>query len=138
MDPYTPPGARIDDLSIPTPSQLPRLVAVATAIQAVGVCFYAKTYATMIDSGEVAPIVGLLALVSCVLLYVGAVRFARNAGRGRYLFLLSALGLETAWCGWSKFYFGPYPLLMGAIVAAIGCLTTIWLRRNKGLDRKEG
>lgn len=138
MDPYTPPSARIEDLSAPRRSQVPRIVAAAAAVQAVLVCINAKTYGEMIDTGEVSALTGLIALVSCILLYVGAVRFARHARHGRYPLLLSAAGLWWTWCHWSDSWIGPYPLLLGALVAAIGCLAAIRLGRSDAPDSKAG
>jgi hypothetical protein len=122
---YQPPESRVAVLAEPLARSRGRVrwpVLIASFIQACGVIVFGGRLLLSVNSGEVSALVGLDAFAGCLLLWIGAVRFARDTTRGRILFALSVIGLAAAWYLWVPVYREHYVFLFGAWIGAVACI----------------
>jgi len=134
MNPYSPPKTKVADLDVVLSRRPGYFVAATALMQLAFVALYLGPYLELIRTGAIAPLVGLLSLVSCLVLYVGSIRFAINPRKGKYFFLLACIGLGLSAAQWNLRYLWSYPFLFGCIVA----FAAWWLvRGNQRATRSE-
>lgn len=134
MNPYAPPQADVADPHA-APSRTPAYVVGALVLlQLVAYALYFRSYLQLVNMGATSVLLGLGSLLSCLALYVGAIRFIVNPMKGKYFFLLAGVGLGLSAIRWDLLYLWAYPFAFGCIVAFVGW----WLARGKQAVRPQG
>lgn len=120
MNPYSPPKANVSNLN-PVLTRRPGYVIGALALLQLVIFFlYFSVYFELVRNGSAAGTLGLGTLVSCLLLYVGSIRFLINPMKGKYFFLLAGIGLGLATVRWNLRYWWSYPFVLGCVIALTG------------------
>lgn len=127
MNPYTPPTS---DLGKPEPANK-RPVALVILGLAILQCIWfllnMSAYFELIRTGAASVLTGLSGFVGCILLYIGAARFAANAARGNRIFITALVFLVLSLRGWGLQYFWSYPFVFAAAIAVTGW----WFSRRR-------
>jgi len=132
-NPYAPPTTDVD---LPAPPARRKPVAFVllglSALQLLWLLRYSYAYLELVRTGATGYGTAFVGFVGCILLYVGAARFAGNAARGNRLFIVAAVACAWAAPRWSLQYAWSYPYVLGAALAAAGA----WLSRRRAQARR--
>jgi signal transduction histidine kinase len=110
------------------------VVGIMVLLQLAVFALYFPLYSKLVNTGATSALLGLGSLLSCLFLYVGAIRFAFNPMKGKYSFLLAGVGLGLSAIRWNLLYLWAYPFAFGCIVA----LVAWWLVRGHQAARPPG
>ncbi len=134
MNPYTPRKTEVADPHT-APTRMPGyVVGVMALLQLAAFALYFPLYFQLVNTGATSALLGLGSLLSCLVLYVGAIRFIVNPRKGKNLFLLAGAGLGLSAIRWNLLYLWAYPFAFGCIVA----LVAWWLVRGNQAVRPPG
>jgi len=132
MNPYAPPTA---DVNMTHPTQRKKvawLVVGLSVLQLLWLLFWLSGYWELVRTGAAGSATALSGFAGCILLYVGAARFAAHAARGNRLFIAALVCLVWSGRGWDLHYPWSYPYVFGAAVAAVGW----WLSRGRAASEQ--
>jgi hypothetical protein len=129
MNPYSPPTTDVSTAEPTNRRPVAFFVLGLSLLQLVWLLLCMSAYFELVRTGTASLLTGLSGFVGCVLLYVGAARFAANAARGNYFFIASFAFLILSLRGWGIQYFWSYPYILAVVI----CIAGWWLSRRRAI-----
>lgn len=129
MNPYAPPESNVDIAQDPKRTMLGWVILALAVLQMLWLLLIIPGHFELVRTGAVSVVAGILGLAGCVLVYIGAVRFASNRHHGRRVFFVALLLLLFSLRGWGVTYSWSYPYILGAAIAVLGFILTSFIGR---------